>query len=44
MAKRSTEVKRSSVNGQLVDGGPQLQLVSVAVALVTVVSPAAQVD
>ena len=44
VSKCPTEIKRGIIDGQFANCGPQLQLVAVAAAFVTVVAPAAQVD
>jgi hypothetical protein len=44
MAKGSTEVECGLVQGQVVDRGPQFQVIAVAVAFVAVVTPTAHVD
>jgi len=43
-SERSTQVDGSVVKRELVDGGPELELVAFALALVAVVAPLFQVD
>jgi hypothetical protein len=44
VSKCPTEIKRGIIKGQFANGGPELQLIAVAVAFVAVVSPGAHVD